>query len=515
MTKEPILSFRNLSKQFPGVLAVSNASLDIYPGVVHAVVGGNGAGKSTLMKMLCGIFPAGDYEGEITLQNELCSFRNIKEAEKRGIVMIPQELNMANDLSVAENLVLDKYPNRFGIVNHFEMFDVAQKIIDDFGLNVHPSKKVGEIGIAQKQLIVIARAMYNDVKVLLLDEPTATLSETECKLLFEKIGTLKERGIACIYISHKLEEVKEISDIVTVMRNGEIVGTDSNDKMSEQRIVSLMVGRELNEIYPPHDRTQGKLALRVNNITVYDPLVPGHKIVDRISFDLHEGEVLSVYGLVGAGRTEMALAMMGAYGGIVECDIELYGEKKAFMSPNEAFNGKMNYLPEDRKRHGVIDRLSVGTNISASALNQLSKFGLLDQIKEQEVVDSMIEALSIKTNSSETLVQMLSGGNQQKCVLARLIATSPNIIIMDEATQGVDIEAKSQIYAIMDNLAKEGKAILFISSDLSEVIGISDRIMVMRNGKIVNITDGKVAKRSKILWEATVGGEEENHENND
>jgi len=512
MNENPILSFRNLTKSFPGVLAVDNASLDIYPGTIHAIVGGNGAGKSTIMKMLAGVYPVDSYSGNITLSDQKCRFKTILDAEKHGIVLIPQELNMANDLSVAENLVLDKYPSKFGIVNRFKMFEMAQKIIDDFDLNVHPNKKVGEIGIAQKQLIVIARAMYNDVKVLLLDEPSATLSNSECELLFKKVALLRERGIACIYISHKLEEVKQISDIVTVMRDGRIVGTESNAEISEHRIVSLMVGREMNEVYPTRDRKPGKTALSVKNITVYDPLVPKRKIVDRISFDLREGEILSVYGLVGAGRSESALAILGAYAGSVECEIETYGESVAFYSPNEAIKGHVGYLPEDRKRQGVIDCLSVGENISASALSKLSTFGIMDKSTEQELIDSMIESLSIKTNSAQTMLNTLSGGNQQKCVLARLIASDSKIIILDEATQGVDVEAKAQIYAIMDTLAKNGKAILFISSDISEVIGISDRIIVMKSGKIVSETRGEDAKRANILWEATVGSEGKYHE---
>ena len=514
MSENPILSFQNLTMQFPGVLAVDNASLDIEAGKVHAVVGGNGAGKSTLMKMLSGVYAAGSYQGSVKLSGELCRFRTILDAEKHGVVLIPQELNMANDLSVAENLILDKYPSKLGIVNSFKMFDMAQTIIDDFDLNVDPNKKVGEIGIAQKQLIVIARAMYNDVKVLLLDEPTATLSDSECRLLFEKVKQLKARGIACIYISHKLEEVKQISDLVTVMRDGRIVGTAPNAEMSEHRIVSMMVGREMNEVYPPRERTSGKTALSVKNITVYDPLVANRRIVDSISFDLHEGEILSVYGLVGAGRSEMALAMMGAYAGSVECNIEVYGESMAFHSPSQAV-GRLGYLPEDRKRQGVIDGLGVGVNISASALSKLAKVGFINNSEEREMIDSMISALSIKTNSAETPIQTLSGGNQQKCILARLVASDTKIIILDEATQGVDVEAKSQIYAIMDKLAKAGKAILFISSDLSEVIGISDRIIVMKSGRIVSVTDGKDAERSKVLWEATVGSEEKSHESPD
>lgn len=509
---EAILNIHNLTKEFPGVRAVSEASLQIFGGEVHSVVGGNGAGKSTLMKMLAGVYAYNTFSGHFKLGEEKCEFKNILEAQQKGIVMIPQDLNMLEELSVAENLFMNKYPVKNGFIDYHKMYGQTQAILDDFGLNLEPQTKVKEIGIAQKQLLVIARAMFNEVKVLLLDEPTATLSDNECRILFTKIEELKQRGIACVYISHRLEEVKQISDIITVMRDGYIVGTAKNTDMDEKRIVSLMVGRKVDEVYPPHNRTPGEVVLSVKNVTIKDQKVPDKKIVDGVSFDLRKGEILSLYGLVGAGRSETALAIIGGFKGEVTCEQELKGKPVYITSPGKANKYRIGYLPEDRKRQGVVDIASVGRNISMSSLDHLSKYSFLDQDKEKTVIDDIIERLAIKTPSPETLVRNMSGGNAQKCVLGRWIAAESEILILDEATQGIDVEAKTQIYYIMDELAKRGKSILFISSDLSEVMGISDRILTMRHGRVVNITDGKSANKDRILWEATVGTKEEAYE---
>lgn len=505
MSNQVLLKFNGLTKRFPGVVAVKDASLEIRAGEVHSIVGGNGAGKSTLMKMISGVYPHDSFEGEISLMGAPCAYKTILEAQDNGIIMIPQDINMANDLSVAENLFLGKYPNKCGIVDFYSMHKQAQEIIEDFGLNVETTTKVREIGIAQKQLIVIARAMHNDVRVLLLDEPTSTLSEKECKILFEKVKLMKKRGIACVFISHRLEEVKQISDVITVMRDGMIVGTSKNEDMTEKKIVELMVGRPTDDVYPEHNRTPGNTVLKVSHVTVRDPKVPTKVIVDDVSFELRRGEILSMYGLVGAGRSETALAMLGAYEGPVECEMEMKGKPIRILSPGDAIANKIGFLPEDRKRQGVVDISSVARNISIPSLPRLTKGGLVDATREHEVVSDVIEKLAIKTPSSETLVRNLSGGNAQKCVLGRWIAADSEVLILDEATQGIDVEAKSQIYFLLDALAKQGKAILFISSDISEVIGISDRILTMKNGVVINITDGKTADRMKIIWEATVG----------
>lgn len=506
---EVILKIENLTKSFPGVLAVNHANLQIEAGKVHSLVGGNGAGKSTLMKILAGIYPYGNYEGSFFLDDKECQFKSIVEAENCGISMVPQDLNMANDMSVADNLFINKQPRKHGIINDYEMFSEAQQILDEFELNINPKTLVKEIGIAQKQLLVIARAMHNKTKVLILDEPTSTLSSEESELLFRKIIETKNKGIACIYISHRLDEVRSISDTITVMRDGCIIETDDVKEMNEKRIVSLMVGRDVDDFYPPKDRVASSCVLKVNSISVYHQKFPDKKIVDDIQFELYAGEILAVYGLVGAGRTEMAMGMIGAWKGGVSCDMEIRGKRYINRNPSSALSHGIALLPEDRKREGAIDRQSVGRNISASALPLFSKWGVIDEKKEKTNSQKMIDALSIKTPSMETAFETLSGGNQQKAILSRLISTKSNILILDEATQGIDVEAKYQIYGILDLLALDGKAILFISSDIAEVMGIADRIMIVRHGKLVKIVknDNSIDKE-KVLWYATIGTEE-------
>lgn len=505
MSQQVLLEFENLTKRFPGLTAVKNANLQIKAGEVHSIVGGNGAGKSTLMKMLSGVYPVDTYEGTIRLLGKECNFRSIVDAQNAGIAMIPQDINMANELSVAENLFMSNYPLKHGLVDYDKMYEDTVEVLKGFDIDINPRIRVKEIGVAQKQLITIARAMLNDVMVLLLDEPTSTLSDKECKVLFEKVRMLKEKGIACVFISHRLEEIKQISDVITVMRDGEIVGTESNENMTEKRIVELMVGRPTDEVYPQHNRTPGEVILEVEHVTIKDPKNPSMKIVDDVSFDLRRGEILSMYGLVGAGRSETVLAMIGAFAGPVECEMKLNGKSIKILSPGDAVSQKIGYLPEDRKRQGVIDIHSVGKNISLPSLPRFLKFGMIQKKQEDESVQSVIDKLAIKTPSAETLVRNLSGGNAQKCVLGRWIAADSDVLILDEATQGIDVGTKTQIYYLLDELAKQGKAILFISSDLSEVMGISDRILTMKGGKVIAVTDGKTADRTQILWEATVG----------
>ncbi len=422
--------------------------------------------------------------------------------------MVPQDLNMVNEMSVADNLFLNKQIHRHGYIDQYAMMAKAQKILDDFDFRINPATLVKEIGIAQKQLIVIARAMSNHVKVLILDEPTATLSNDESELLFKKVNELRERGIACVYISHRLAEVQTLSDTITVMRDGQVMETSPAADMDDKRIVSLMVGRDVGEFYPARDRTPGETVLKVNSISVRHQKLPDVKLVDDVSFSLKKGEILAVYGLVGSGRTEMAMGMIGAWRGTVECDMEAHGKPMVNRSPAHALRNGMNILPEDRKREGAIDRQSIGTNISAASLEHFGRRGVVDALAEARNNQEMVEALSIKTPGLDALIETLSGGNQQKVILSRLISARTDILLLDEATQGIDVQAKMQIYAILDRLAKAGKAILFISSDIDEVMGVADRIMIIRQGKLVKIVDNVDLDKQQILWYATVGDRE-------
>ena len=502
-----VLEIRGLTKRFPSVLAVDRATLSIEPGKVHAIVGGNGAGKSTLMKMLSGVYPYGSYEGEFFVDGRPCRFRSIMDAEANGISMVPQDLNMVNEMTVADNLFINRQPGRAGLVNQAVMMRRAQEIIDDFGLHINPNSLVKEIGIAQKQLIVIARAMHNQVKALILDEPTATLSSEESELLFAKGRELRGKGIACIYISHRLEEVQSLSDTITVMRDGRIIETDAVERMDERRIVSLMVGRDVDDFYPPRTNKPGDVVFRAKGVTVYNQKFPDKKVVDNVAFDLRSGEILAVYGLVGSGRTEMAMGMIGAWKGNVECEVEVKGKAVVSRNPAQALKNGISLLPEDRKREGAIARQSVGSNISASSLPRFSKFGVINSLLEKQNNQGMIRSMSIKTPSMDALIETLSGGNQQKVILSRLISADSPVLILDEATQGVDVEAKTQIYNIRNNLTAQGKAILFISSDIAEVMGIADRIMVIRHGRVVKILDNQALDKEQVLWYATVGDE--------
>ena len=502
-----VLEIRGLTKRFPSVLAVDRATLSIEPGKVHAIVGGNGAGKSTLMKMLSGVYPYGSYEGEFFVDGRPCRFRSIMDAEANGISMVPQDLNMVNEMTVADNLFINRQPGRAGLVNQAVMMRRAQEIIDDFGLHINPNSLVKEIGIAQKQLIVIARAMHNQVKALILDEPTATLSSEESELLFAKVRELRGKGIACIYISHRLEEVQSLSDTITVMRDGRIIETDAVERMDERRIVSLMVGRDVDDFYPPRTNKPGDVVFRAKGVTVYNQKFPDKKVVDNVAFDLRSGEILAVYGLVGSGRTEMAMGMIGAWKGNVECEVEVKGKAVVSRNPAQALKNGISLLPEDRKREGAISKQSVGSNISASSLPHFSKFGVINSLLEKQNNQRMIRSMSIKTPSMDALIETLSGGNQQKVILSRLISADSPVLILDEATQGVDVEAKTQIYNILNNLTALGKAILFISSDIAEVMGIADRIMVIRHGRVVKILDNQALDKEQVLWYATVGDE--------
>ena len=501
-----VLEIHGLTKRFPSVLAVDRATLSIEPGKVHAIVGGNGAGKSTLMKMLSGVYPYGSYEGEFFVDGRPCRFRSIMDAEANGISMVPQDLNMVNEMTVADNLFINRQPGRAGLVNQAVMMRRAQEIIDDFGLHINPNSLVKEIGIAQKQLIVIARAMHNQVKALILDEPTATLSSEESELLFAKVRELRGKGIACIYISHRLEEVQSLSDTITVMRDGRIIETDAVERMDERRIVSLMVGRDVDDFYPPRTNKPGDVVFRAKGVTVYNQKFPDKKVVDNVAFDLRSGEILAVYGLVGSGRTEMAMGMIGAWKGNVECEVEVKGKAVVSRNPAQALKNGISLLPEDRKREGAIARQSVGSNISASSLPRFSKFGVINSLLEKQNNQGMIRSMS-KTPSMDALIETLSGGNQQKVILSRLISADSPVLILDEATQGVDVEAKTQIYNILNNLTAQGKAILFISSDIAEVMGIADRIMVIRHGRVVKILDNQALDKEQVLWYATVGDE--------
>lgn len=500
-----MLHMDDISVEFPGVLAVDRVSLSVQLGEVRSVVGENGAGKSTLMKVLAGVYPHGEYTGVIRLDGQEQRFSGVADAEASGIVMIPQEMNMVDDRSIAENLFLNRVPSKRGLVDEKEMFHLAEQYLAPVGIDVSPTMLVGELGTAQKQMVAIASALSKRVKVLILDEPTATLSGHESELLFEQIARVSSQGIACLYISHRLEEVLRISDTVTVLRDGELVDTEPSSGLSERRIVEMMIGRKMESFFPPREVEIGEPVFSASGVTVPHPMVPELNVVEDVSFSVRRGEILGLFGLVGAGRTELATALVGhAEGGHFD-EIRIRDERITRIEhPGEAFAHGFGYLPEDRKSMAVVPNLDVARSISLSSLARLVRRGLLDRKREYELAEEYQEHFRIKTRDLSQEIINLSGGNQQKVMLARLMALDLDVLILDEPTQGVDVGAKAEIYRILNEAAGQGKAVILISSDLPEVIGMADRVLVMRRGRVTGEFSAAEATSQQILEAATL-----------
>lgn len=500
-----LLEMQEISVEFPGVLAVDQVSISVERGEVRSIVGENGAGKSTLVKVLAGVYPHGEYHGLVRLEGDEKRLSGVADAEANGIVMIPQEMNMVNDRSIAENLFLNRVPKRFGLVDEKKMLSLAEEYLQPVGIEVSPTTLVGELGTAQKQMVAIASALSKDVKILVLDEPTATLSGHESDLLFEQIAKIAAEGIACVYISHRLEEVLQISDSVTVMRDGKLVDTQAASRLSEKNIVQMMIGREMDSFFPDRDVVIGEAVFEAKNVTVPHPMVPGINVVDDVSFEVKRGEILGLFGLVGAGRTELATALIGhAEGGAFE-EIRVGDQTITRIEhSSRALELGYGYLPEDRKSTAVIPNLDVARSISVSSLSGLTKAGVLDTKREYELAEEYRDHFRIKTRNLLTQIVNLSGGNQQKVMLARLMAQNLKVLILDEPTQGVDVGAKSEIYRILNAAVAEGTAIIMISSDLPEVMGMADRILVMQRGRLVGEFDAGQASSQEILEAATL-----------
>jgi len=475
----PLLSMQNVSKTFGPVKALSGVSLDVNAGEVHSLMGENGAGKSTLMKILTGAYVP-DSGSEILFAGQPFSKMSPTLSRQIGISVIYQELSQAPNLTVAENIFLGCEPSTFGILNRAAMRERSKPILEQLGVAFTPDTRVGELSLGQRQEVEIARALAQNARLVVMDEPTTSLTKRETGRLFSVIKDLRESGIAIIYISHRMEEIYALSDRCTVLRDGESIGTLSRTELSEKTLVKMMVGRDLGGFYranETHVRTDVDPIFQVTDF-VAKPRVLG------CSFSCHSGEVLGISGLVGSGRTEMARALFGADphdAGQVSLD----GRKIAPKCPSEALALGLNYLTEDRKELGLFGDMSVSNNINISVLQQDSKVcGLLDFGKATSRANSAIDGFSIRTDSSAAKISTLSGGNQQKALLARMLETKPKVLILDEPTRGVDIGSKSEIYAIIDKLAQQGTATIVISSDLPEIVGICDRVLVMRDGQI-------------------------------
>ncbi len=495
---EYILQMKDIEKVFPGVVALDKVSLNIRPGKIHALMGENGAGKSTLMKTLFGIYLKDG--GTITYLGEEVNFTNAKDGIDAGISMIHQELHPIRMMTIGENIFLGRYPRtKLGFIDHKKMYEDTEKLLKEVGLNEDPRTYLKDLTVSQMQSIEIAKAISQDSKIIIMDEPTSSITEAEANILFGIIDELKKRNIAVIYISHKMDEILRISDEVTILRDGQYVGTWDAKELTTEKIIANMVGRELDGMYP--DKTnvvQDEVVLKVENMTSSNPLS-----FKDASFDLHKGEILGIGGLVGAQRTELIEAIYGMRTK-VSGNMYLNGEEIQINRPKDAINKGIALLTEDRRGNGIFGVLSVEDNVAIASINQfVKKNGLLDEAGIRKVVAESIDQLDIKTPSGKSKIRNLSGGNQQKVIISRWLANSPDILILDEPTRGIDVGAKYQIYEIINELAANGKSIIMISSELPELLGVSDRIIVMCEGRVSGELKASETNQEEIMDLAT------------
>lgn len=474
MSAHPILELKNIKKQYPGVLALSDVSLSFEPGEVHAIVGENGAGKSTLIKIITGaIEPTA---GEIHFQGRQVMHQNPIASMDAGISCIYQEFNLIPYLSVMENVFFGSEPVKNGFIDYQKMRERTSSILESLDIEIDPSQTVADLSVGFQQIVEIAKALTREVKVLIMDEPSAPLTNKELDALFAIVKTLRKKGVTIIYISHRLEEIFELSDRVTVMRDGQFICTMDTGETDRDGLIKLMVGRDLVDEFPDEDIEKGEVILRVENVN--------SELLKGISFEVRRGEILGFAGLVGAGRTETARAVYGA-DSIDTGRIYLHDKEVRILSPIDAIKKGIGMIPEDRKQHGILALLSIRKNMTYSALGKYIRRGLIWRKKENNDTRDMKKKLLVKAPNLDVLVSTLSGGNQQKVVLAKTLLTDSEIIIFDEPTRGIDVGAKQEIYLLMKNLARAGKAIIMISSEMPELIGMSDRILIMHEGRIV------------------------------
>ena len=481
-----ILEMRSITKTFPGVKALQQVSIGVERGTVHAIVGENGAGKSTLMKVLSGVYPYGSYDGDIVFEGEIVSFQNIRDSEAKGIVIIHQELALSPFLSIAENIFLNnELKTRTGLIDWNRTNLEASKLLARVGLRENPTTKVLDIGVGKQQLVEIAKALSKRVKLLILDEPTAALSEEDSDHLLDLMLHLKEQGITSIIISHKLNEIKKIADSVTVIRDGKTIETIAKTDVTEERIIKDMVGRDLEHRYPDHTPHIGGEILRVENWTAHHPQDPSRVMVDNVNLTVNKGEIVGIAGLMGAGRTEFAMSLFGrSYGSRVSGKVFKNGVEIQTNTVAKAIESGLAYATEDRKYYGLNLLEDIKRNISMASLKKLLRFGLVNDNKEYAVAEEYRTSMNIKAPSVASITGKLSGGNQQKVVLSKWIFSDPDVLILDEPTRGIDVGAKYEIYTIINRLAAEGKGIIVISSELPELLGICDRIYALSEGSI-------------------------------
>ncbi|MEN6579077.1 MAG: ATP-binding cassette domain-containing protein [Anaerolineaceae bacterium] len=498
----PILEMKSITKEFPGVKALDNVTFSVRRGEIHCLVGENGAGKSTLMKVLSGVHPYGTYSGEIFIEGELQKFNGIRDSERAGIAIIYQELALIPELSVYENIFLGNEVTNGVVIDSNESISQAVDILKKVGLDVNPLTKIKNLGVGKQQLIEIAKALKKKVKILILDEPTAALNETDSDNLLRLIRGLKEQGVTCILISHKLREVMEIADTITVLRDGKTVTTldVQKDKVNEPILIKHMVGRSIENVFPKREKVKvGKELLRLENWSAYSYAL-GRDILKNVNISVHAGEIVGIAGLMGSGRTELAKSIFGNPDHYrLSGKVFINGVEQKFRSPHDAIKSSMAYVTEDRKGNGLILIEDVKQNISLANLKEITVGGVINENEEILVANKYCSELNIKTPTVQQKVRNLSGGNQQKVSLGKWLFVKPGIMILDEPTRGIDVGAKYEIYTIMNSLVEQGMSIIMISSELPEILGMSDRIYVMSAGKIKGEMPVEDASQESIM----------------
>ena len=504
-----ILQVEDLTKEFPGVVALDRVSLNVKQGEIHAVVGENGAGKSTLMKVLSGVYPHGTYGGRVIIGGKEKQFRNVRDSEEAGIAIIYQELLLVKHLSIAENIFLGaSKADRLGVINWDQVNHSAGEWLHYVGLEEHPTTIVGDLGLAKQQLVEITKALSKNARILILDEPTAALSDNEVDHLANILRELRQKGVTSIYISHKIQEVLKLSDTVTIIRDGKTVHTAPTTELNEKRIVSMMVGRDFSNRFPERKRQKtDQVILEVKNWSLTRPASPGQYTFEDVSFQLHRGEILGIAGLMGAGRTELVNSLFGIYRGTLTGEISIVGRQAKIRSPEDAIRSGIGLLTEDRKRFGLNLVGSIKNNISMASTARFVKHGYINEDEEIRECGKHVDNLKIKITSLNDLVSKLSGGNQQKVILARWLMVNPTILLVDEPTRGIDVGTKYEIYLLMDALLQNGIGIVMVTSELPEALAMSDRVLVMREGRIVKDFDHRGLTEESIMNYAT-GSEE-------
>ena len=499
---QTLLEMRSITKNFPGVKALDNVNLKVTEGEIHALVGENGAGKSTLMKVLSGVYPQGTYDGEINYDGKLASFTGIADSEHLGIIIIHQELALVPLLSIAENLFIGNECARGGIMNWPDTYQRTEALLKKVGLKERPATAVDRLGVGKQQLVEIAKALSKDVRLLILDEPTAALSEADSQALLDLLLELKKQGVTSIIISHKLNEIRRVADTITVIRDGATVSTldARTEQITEDRIVRDMVGRDMSQRYPGRTRRAGEMLLEVSDWNVFHQEHATRQVIKDINFHVRAGEVVGIAGLMGAGRTELAMSIFGrSYGQNISGQVKLAGKDIDTSTVAAAIRSGLAYVTEDRKELGLILEETIQRNITLANLRDVSTSGVINEAEETNVAERYREAMNIRTPSVFQKVMNLSGGNQQKVVLSKWLFAGPEVLILDEPTRGIDVGAKFEIYGIINELSAQGKGVVMISSEMPELLGMSDRIYVMNEGSFVGELDASDASQERIM----------------